>query len=86
LPAKLQDPALAVKLAERLVTLTHRRKVSFLLTLSQAYRAAGDAERSRSAALEALALLPAQAEAAPESRIRKLLAGQLQRDAVRTPA
>jgi hypothetical protein len=72
-PASLKDPRLAVSCAERAVALTHRRMPSRLLTLAQAYRAAGQIEKSRAAAREGLALLPAPQPGSVKPRIRKLL-------------
>jgi hypothetical protein len=72
-PASLKEPRLAVSCAERAVALTHRRVPSKLLTLAQAYRAAGQMERSRATAQEGLALLPPQQPGSVKPRIRKLL-------------
>jgi len=72
-PASFKDPRLAVSFAERAVALTHRRMPSKLLTLAKAYRAAGQAEKSRAAATEGLALLPAPQPGSVKPRIRKLL-------------
>jgi len=44
-----------------------------LLTLAQAYRAAGQIEKSRAVAREGLALLPPQQPGSVKPRIRKLL-------------
>jgi len=72
-PASLKNPELAVRFAERLVALGHRQRAAQLLTLSQAYRAAGQADKSRATATEALALLPPADATASKSNIRKLL-------------
>jgi hypothetical protein len=72
-PASLRDPLLAVSCAERAVSLTHRWMPSRLLTLAQAYRAAGQIEKSRATATEGLALLPASQPGGITPRIRKLL-------------
>jgi tetratricopeptide (TPR) repeat protein/predicted Ser/Thr protein kinase len=77
-PASFKDPRLAVSCAERAVALTHRRMPSRLLTLAQAYRAAGQMEKSRAAAQEGLALLPAAQPGSVKPRIRKLLEIQAQ--------
>jgi predicted Ser/Thr protein kinase len=77
-PASLKDPQLAVSCAERAVTLSHRRLPSRLLTLARAYRATGQAEKSRATAIEALALLPAWQTGTAKPRIRKLLDIQTQ--------
>ena len=75
-PVSLKNPQLAVECSERAVSLSHRKSPSKLLTLAQAYRAAGQLEKSRSAAKEGLALLPAPAPESLKPRIRKLLAIQ----------
>ena len=72
-PASLKDPRLAVSCAESAVALTHRRVPTKLLTLAQAYRAAGQIEKSRAVAREGLALLPPQQPGSVKPRIRKLL-------------
>jgi serine/threonine protein kinase len=72
-PARLRDPELALQFAERLVTQTHRRKPSFLLTLAQAYHAAGDLEKAQATAREGLALLPPLRPGAVKPRLRRLL-------------
>jgi tetratricopeptide (TPR) repeat protein len=77
-PVSLRDPALAEACAERAVTLSHRRMPSMLLTLAQAYRAAGQIEKSRAAGKEGLALLPAPQRANAQSNLRKLLEAQAQ--------
>ena len=77
-PVLLRDPRVAVSCAERAVSLSHRKMPSRLLTLAQAYRAAGQTERSRTAAKEGLALLPAPQPGAPKPRLRKLLEIQAQ--------
>jgi tetratricopeptide (TPR) repeat protein len=77
-PASLKDPRFAVSCAERAVALSHRKMPSRLLTLAQAYRAAGRIEKSRSAAKEGLALLPAPQPGSVKPRIRKLLEIQAQ--------
>jgi tetratricopeptide (TPR) repeat protein len=74
-PPSLREPRLAVHYAERMVALSHRQKPGFLLTLAQSYRLAGDTEKARATAREALALLPATATS--PSRIRKLLDAEL---------
>jgi serine/threonine protein kinase len=72
-PATLRDPHLAVSCAERVVILTHRRIPARLSLLAQAYRAAGQIEKSRAAAKEGLALLPTSQPGSVKPRIRKLL-------------
>jgi hypothetical protein len=72
-PRSLFDPMLAVSLAERGVTLSHRKAPDCLLYLAQAYRAAGQPEKAHAAAQEGLSLLPAPNPGSPNSRIRKLL-------------
>ena len=77
-PAALRDPQFAVSCAERAVVLSHRQTPSMLLTLAQAYRAAGQTEKSRATAREGLALLPALQPGSVKPRIRKLLEIQAQ--------
>ena len=73
-PTSLRDPKLAIASAEREADLTRRHQPGVLLSLAQAYRAAGQVEQARATAREALALLPASPHAgAPLSRSRKLL-------------
>jgi len=72
-PASLRDPGFAVSCAEREVALSHRQMPSMLLTLAQAYRAAGQMEKSRAAAKEGLALLPAVHSGSVKPNIRKFL-------------
>jgi tetratricopeptide (TPR) repeat protein len=77
-PASLRDPQLALTFAERAVALSHRKMPSMLLTLGQAYRATGQREKSRAAAKEGLALLPAVEAGGVKPRIRRLLEIQAQ--------
>jgi eukaryotic-like serine/threonine-protein kinase len=77
-PASLRDPSLrdarfSLSCAERGVALTHRKTPAWLLSLAQAYRATNQTEKTRTAANEGLALLPAWQPGTPKSRIRKLL-------------
>jgi tetratricopeptide (TPR) repeat protein len=72
-PASLTDPQFALANAERGVTLTHRKTPAWLLSLAEAYRAAGDVKESCSTANQGLALLPAVQAGAAKARIRKLL-------------
>ena len=72
-PASLRDPQFAVACAERGVARSHRQSVPRLLSLSQAYRAAGQGEKARATANEALALLPALKPGSMKPRLRKLL-------------
>jgi tetratricopeptide (TPR) repeat protein len=77
-PVSLREPRFAVACAERAVALSHRKTPSMLVTLAQAYRASGQAEKSRITAVEGLALLPAPQPGSVKSRIRKLLEIQAQ--------
>jgi tetratricopeptide (TPR) repeat protein len=77
-PVLLRDPQLAVSYAERAVSLSHRKMPPYLLTLAQSYRATGQIEKSREAAKEGLALLPAPKPGSVKPRIRKLLEIQTQ--------
>jgi tetratricopeptide (TPR) repeat protein len=72
-PARFRDSGLAVQYAERMVEASHHRKPEFLLTLTRAYRAAGQFEKAHAAAKEGLALLPAETPATVPSRVRKQL-------------
>ena len=76
-PPQLREPALAVKYAERIVDASSRRNPEFLLTLAEAYRAAGQTSKTRVAAKEGLALLPPETSATVMSRVRKLLHAQV---------
>ncbi len=73
LPADLRDPAFAVRCAERGVALSHHQTASALLSLADAYSAAGQKEKARVAAQEGLALLPKLRPGEPKGRIQKLL-------------
>jgi tetratricopeptide (TPR) repeat protein len=72
-PVSLRDPQFAASCAMRAVSLSHRQSPAMLLTLAQAYRAAGQAEMSRATANEGLALLPAPKPGSIKPSIRKLL-------------
>jgi serine/threonine protein kinase len=76
MPARLREPSLAVELANRMVEKSHHQKPGFLLTLAQAYRMSGQAEKARAAANEGLALLPVATTTVP-SRVRKQLQAEL---------
>src|SRR6202142_3693252 len=73
MPVQFCDPGLAVECAQRMVEMSHHRKPAYLLTLANAYRAAGRPDQARAAAAEGLALLPATAP----SRVHKELQAQL---------
>jgi tetratricopeptide (TPR) repeat protein len=72
-PASLRDSQFAVSCAEREVAISHGTAPFRLLTLARAYRANGQAEKSRAAAKEGLALLPTPPSGSPKPNIRKLL-------------
>jgi hypothetical protein len=74
LPKSLQDTALNVRDAERMVALTERKKAGYLLTLAYAYQADGQRPKSVAAAKEGLALLPAVPPGAAVPRNQKMLA------------
>jgi tetratricopeptide (TPR) repeat protein len=76
-PASLRNPQFAVFCAEREVAMSQGKLPSELLTLAQAYRASGQIEKSRAAAREGLALLPALQPGSVKPNIRK----QLEREA-----
>jgi tetratricopeptide (TPR) repeat protein len=71
-PAHLRDPELAAKFAERGLALDNRQNPQILYTLAIACRLAGQPEKARETAREALALLPASDFSRP-SRIRRRL-------------
>ena len=58
--------------------MSHGKLPSRLLTLAQAYRASGQTEKSRIAAKEGLALLPALQPGGAKPNIRKLLENEMQ--------
>jgi tetratricopeptide (TPR) repeat protein len=77
-PELLKDTQFAVSCAEREVALTHRKDTQSLLSLARVYRATGQIEKSRDAANEGLALLPAQQPGSVKENMRKLLEIQAQ--------
>jgi eukaryotic-like serine/threonine-protein kinase len=77
-PASLKDPQFAVSCAERAVAISHRKRAPLLLTLAQAYAAAGEHEKSRDVANEGLALLPALGPGTVKGNLRRLLEMQAQ--------
>jgi eukaryotic-like serine/threonine-protein kinase len=78
-PVELREPDLAVNYAERIVEASSRHNPEFLLTLAEAYRAAGQSSKARAAAKEGLSLLPLETSATVMSRVRKLLQTQIDR-------
>ena len=72
-PAELREPGVAVKYAEQIVEMSSHRNPEFMLTLANAYRAAGQPTKARAAAKEDLALLPPETSTTVMSRVRKLL-------------
>ena len=72
-PASLRDPAFALACARRAVVLNRRQSPSELLILAEAYRAAGQIDKSRAAAEEGLALLSPLEPGSIKPNIRKLL-------------
>ena len=74
LPKSLQDTALNVRDAERMVALSGRKKASFLVTLAEAYKADGQGAKAVAVAKEGLTLLPAVAPGAAVPRNQKMLA------------
>ena len=69
-PLSLRNSQFALNCAQRGVNLTHHKAPSWLLSLSQAYRASGQAAKSQETAEEGLALLPASSSG---YRVNKLL-------------
>ncbi len=74
LPKSLQDTALNVRDAERLVALSQRKKAGYLITLAEAYQANGQKAKAVAVAKEGLALLPAVVPGAAIPRSQKMLA------------
>jgi len=72
-PPSLKDPQSATRFAERAVALSNRQNPSLLLTLARAYAAAGDTEKSKTAAANALALLPAAQPGVAKGKLRRQL-------------
>ena len=72
-PASLRNAQFAVSCAEREVAMSQRKMPFSLLTLAQAYRAAGQLEKGRATADEGLALLPNLPQGSVKPNIRKLL-------------
>ncbi len=77
LPKRLRDPAWTAHYAERLVTITRRKKPAFFLTLARALRANGQSDQAREAASEGLALLPVLAPDSAMPRLNRLLHAEL---------
>jgi len=72
-PVNLRNSSLAVKYAERLVSIDHRETPDYLLLLSQAYAAQNRKSEARAVANECLSLLaPPPTNGDPVSRTRKL--------------
>jgi hypothetical protein len=72
-PLALRDPQLAIACTERDALLTKRKNPGVLLFVAQAYRSAGQIEKTQAAANEGLALLPAVTVGTPMPRTQKLL-------------
>jgi tetratricopeptide (TPR) repeat protein len=72
-PASLRDPQFALACAERELTVSHGKTPQIMLTAARAYRAVNEFDKSRAAAQQGLALLPAQEPSTPKSRLRRLL-------------
>ena len=72
-PQTLRDPGWAIVCTEHEALLTRRKQPGVLLSVAQAYRSAGQMEKSRTAAEEGLALLPAVTAGTPIPRTSKLL-------------
>jgi hypothetical protein len=78
IPVKaLRNPSLAVRLAERGVSLTHRREATYLLLLARAQRADNQPDAASVTARRGLDLLPPTVIGEPRSRLRRLLEAQL---------
>lgn len=72
-PTTLRDPAFALSQAKRGVELTHHKAPGWLLSLAEAYAAAGKVQEARLAAEEGLNLLPPPGNDGDVSRMRRLL-------------
>ena len=72
-PAALKDPRFAVACAEREVAMTHEKTPFRLLTLAQAFRAAGQIDKGKAAANQGLELLPPLPPGKIKPSIRKML-------------
>jgi hypothetical protein len=72
-PSSLRDPPFALHCAQLAVERSFGTSPAMQLTLAQAYRAAGQIEKSREAAERGLDGLPAQHPNEPKARLRKLL-------------
>ena len=72
-PAELREPGVALKYAEQIVEMSSHRNPEFMLTLANAYRAAGQPTKARAVAKEGLALLSPETSTTVMSRVRKLL-------------
>ncbi|MGO9274285.1 MAG: protein kinase domain-containing protein [Terriglobia bacterium] len=77
-PASLRNPQFAISCADREVAMSHGKIPSRWLTLAQAYRASGQTEKSRAAAKQGLALLPALQAGSVKPNIRKQLENEAQ--------
>jgi tetratricopeptide (TPR) repeat protein len=77
-PASLRNPQFAISCADREVTMSQGKIPSRFLTLAQAYRASGRTEKSRAAAKQGLALLPALQAGSVKPNIRKQLENEAQ--------
>jgi tetratricopeptide (TPR) repeat protein len=72
-PASLRDPQFALACVQRELAVSHGKTPQMMLTAARAYRAANQLDRSRAAAQQGLALLPAQEPGTPKPRLRRLL-------------
>jgi tetratricopeptide (TPR) repeat protein len=77
-PTALRDPGFALACAQREVAMSHGKTPFRLLTLAQAYRAAGQIDNARATAKEGLALLPTPPPGSAKANIRKLLENEAQ--------
>jgi eukaryotic-like serine/threonine-protein kinase len=79
-PESLRDPQFALAVAQRGVTLTHRKTPQWFVYLAQTYRQIGRTADANAAALEGLALLPPVPPGVPKCRTRKLLEREATRE------
>jgi hypothetical protein len=71
-PERLRNSRLAVECAQKLIEHSQGRKAAYFLTLSQAYRCAGQSAQAQVSAQQGLKLLPPSANTIP-SYLRKQL-------------
>ncbi|MEO6922330.1 MAG: hypothetical protein ABI142_00760, partial [Bryocella sp.] len=76
----LENPPIAVQMAERGVSLTHQQEASYMLLLARAQRNNQQARLAAATASRGLKLLPTVVAGQNHSRLRRLLEAQLHSD------